>query len=114
MATFAYKLLAQVIPGTSASQIYASATNPSTQTIIRYINVINTAATSCTFDLFQNGSSTINKIGRGTTLIPGNDGTSDGSVEMDCYISMASANTIYAKASVSNAIVLDLWGVEIT
>ena len=72
MATFSYKLLAQVIPGTAAAQIYAAATNPSTQTIIRQVTAINTVGSNVTYDLFQNGSATINKIGKGTSLVPAN------------------------------------------
>lgn len=111
---FIYKLIAQVIPGTAAAEIYASATNPSTQTIIRQVNAINIVGSNVTFDLFQNGSATINKIGRGTTLVPANNGTADGAVEIDCYTAMQPADTIFAKAGATNAITLSLWGVQIT
>lgn len=111
---FSYKLLAQVIPGTAAAQIYAAPTNPATQTIIRQVIAINTVGSNVTYDLFQNGSATINKIGKGTTSVQANNGTSDGSDVFDCYIAMASANTIWAKAGATNAITLNMWGVEIT
>lgn len=112
MATFTYKLLAQVIPGTSASTIY---TVPgATQAIVRQINVINTGVTECSVDFYQNGTGTVNKIGRGTTAVPANDGSYDGALEYDCYFAMESADTIHAKAGISNVIVANLWGVEIS
>ena len=111
----AYKLLAQVIPGTSAAQIYAAATSPSsTQAIIRHINYINVVGSHVTVDLWQNGSSTINKIAGGTRRVLANDGGADGSIEIDTYITMQPANTLWAKAGASNAIVINIWGVEIT
>jgi hypothetical protein len=111
MASFTYKLLAQVIPGTSASTVYTAS---GVQSIVRQINVINVNVTDCSFDLYQNGSSTINKIGRGTTMVPGNDGTYDGALEYDCYYCLSPSDTIQAKAGLSSALVLNLWGVEIT
>lgn len=112
MPTFSYRLLAQVIPGTSASQIYA-ATNATSQTIIRRINAINTTTTDVTYTLFQNGSSAINKISSGDTKVPRNDGFSDGAVIDDCYYTLAPGNSIWAKAGMSNVIVMDVWGVII-
>lgn len=114
MATFTYKILAQVIPGISAAQIYAAPTSPSTQAIVRRIDAINIVGSNVTFAMFQNGSASINKIGRGTTIVPANDGTADGAFENDCYYSMAPANTLFAVAGASNAIVLNVWGVEIS
>lgn len=110
MASFLYKLLAQVQPGSSSGLVYSAS---SVNTIVRQVNVINTGISDCSFDLFQNGSATINKIGRGTTLVPKNDGTYDGALEYDCYWPMAGGNTLYAKAGISGSIVLNIWGVEI-
>lgn len=108
---FVYKLLAQVIPGTSTSTVYtATAVNA----IIRQVNVINTGVSDCSIDLYQNGTGTVNKIGRGTTLVPKNDGVYDGALEYDCYWPLAASDTIRAKAGISNVVVLNLWGVEIT
>lgn len=111
MATLTYKLLAQVIPGTSVATVY---TVPSaTQTIIRYVNAINVVGSNVTVSLFQNGSGNVNKIAGGTRLVPANDGTADGSLEYDVFITMQPTNTIQASAGASNAITLDVWGVEI-
>lgn len=111
MPSFVYKLLAQVIASSSSQLVYSAS---SVNTIIRQVNVINTGVTDMSFDIFQNGSSTINKIGRGTTLIPKNDGSYDGALEYDCYWPMAGGNTVYAKAGISGYCVLNIWGVEIT
>jgi len=109
---YVYKLLAQVIPGTSIATVY---TVPGlTQAIVRQINVINVGVSECYIELFQNGAATVNKIGRGRTRVPGNDGTYDGAIEYDCYYTMSTADTIRASAGISNAIVLDIWGLEIS
>lgn len=108
---YVYKLLAQVIPGTSPTTVYSPAA--STQAIIRQINVINSGVSECYIELFQNGTAQVNKIGRGRTRVPGNDGVYDGSLEYDCYYTMSALDTIRAAAGISNALTLDIWGVEI-
>lgn len=107
----AYKLIAQVIPGTNASTIYTAS---AVQAIIRHVNYINIVGSNVSIELWQNGTSDVNKILGGKLLVPANDGTQDGSIEKDVYVSMAASNTISARAGASNAIVVNLWGVEIT
>ena len=109
---YIYRLLAQVIPGTNPATIYSVAA--STQAIVRQINVINSGISECYIELFQNGSNQVNKIGRGRTRVPGNDGVYDGAIEYDCYYTMATGNTIVASAGITNALTVDIWGVEIT
>lgn len=101
-----FKKLAQGFATAAGGALY---TVPgSTQTIVREIRVVNTDSAAQTIALFDGGVAAVNAI-KGTTTLQPNE-----TMEVPCYITMAAAATIQAKASADAKVTVTVYGLELS
>lgn len=98
-------LAAAMAPAATAAVYTVPAT---TQAIVREIRVVNTDSVARTITLFSNGSAAVNQIRGATTLQPGE------TMEVECYITMAAADTIQALGSAAAVLAINIFGLQIS
>lgn len=101
-----YKILAQALIPSTNTTIYT--VPASTQTIIKHMIIANPSGGDVSVFLYHNGSSAVNTMLPGVTVVAG------GFAENDAPSTMNAGDTIVVRASVNSALTITLHGVEIS